>query len=426
VAVAATLLAMVVYVFGLAHLQARGSRLVVPADLYIPRTIDVVIAVWCLWVGSSVGSFLNVVAWRMPRGQSINGRSYCPRCQAQLRARDNLPVFGWLALGGRCRTCRLPISVRYPLVEAAVGLTLSMVALAELYRLSLPRQAVHWHGGPFWAPLVDLSVLITLLYHAVGLSVCWAFGLIRMDNHRLPARLVMFGFAAATLPMLVFPALMIVPWQMQVGQLWAPGDRYADVPIRILSALTAATLMARYLARGLCPAADPKLDPLGRSTARLMDLIAILAIPTLLVGWQSSLAVVVLASLIAVALRCGLPAGCDSLGRFAIAMPLSLTFQIVCWRRLHATAADEGLTYWPSDGGSPWIILVWAGILALVPLWLRDEASGNQPGNPSVANEPPPAAANRPAGAAADRTAPSSDPAVRNRSHSHEENPPTS
>ena len=121
-AIAALLVTIVAYVFGLARFQAAGSTLFGAQDLYIPRAIDVLIALWCLWVGASIGSFLNVVAWRMPRGESINGRSHCPRCLAQLRARDNFPVFGWLALGGRCRSCHLPISPRYPIVEATVGL----------------------------------------------------------------------------------------------------------------------------------------------------------------------------------------------------------------------------------------------------------------------------------------------------------------
>ena len=371
-AIAAVIGTIVAYVFGLAQYQASGSTLFQARDLYIPRSIDVVIALWCVWVGSSIGSFLNVVAWRMPRGESINGRSHCPRCRAQLKARDNFPVFGWLALGGRCRTCHLPISARYPIVEAVVGLTITVVAVGELYRMSLPRQTVHWHGGPFWAPVVNGPILLTLLYHVVGIAICWAFGLIRMDNHRLPRRLLVFAFAAAILPMLAYPTLMVVPWQMEVGEFWRPDGLHVDALIRIVAALAAATVLARYLAHGLCPAADPKLDPLGQSTARLIDLIAILAIPIIIVGWQASPAVTVLASLIAVGLRGHVPASCDALGRFAIAMPIALTLQILLWRRAHASG--DSFSYWPSDGGSPWVILFWTGLVLLIPLWLRDRS----------------------------------------------------
>ncbi len=389
-AVAAVIAAIVTYIFGLSAYQASGTTLFEPRDLYVPRSIDVVVVMWCFWVGSSVGSFLNVVAWRMPRGESINGRSHCPRCLAQLKARDNFPVFGWLALGGRCRTCHLPISSRYPIVEGFVGLTLTLVSVAELYRLSLPHQFVHGHGGPFWAPVVDQPVLLTLFYHAVALAVCWAFGLIRMDSHRLPTRLLGFGLAATIVPMLVYPTLMVVPWQMNVDELWQPDGLYVDAWVRIMTAIAAATVLARYFAHGLCPAAELKLDPLGQSTARLVDLIAILCIPAIIVGWQALLAVTVIAAVVATSIGRWLPATCDSLGRFAIAMPFALTFQLVFWRRLHADGSsladrDSGF-FWASDGSSPWVILAWMAAVMLIPLWLRD--GGREPLESTVQVDP--------------------------------------
>lgn len=71
-------------------------------------------------VGGLVGSFLNVVAWRLPNGQSVvYPPSACPCCGRQIRPWHNVPVLGWLVLRGRCADCRSPISVRYPMVEAA-------------------------------------------------------------------------------------------------------------------------------------------------------------------------------------------------------------------------------------------------------------------------------------------------------------------
>jgi leader peptidase (prepilin peptidase)/N-methyltransferase len=72
--------------------------------------------------GLLVGSFLNVVAYRLPRGESlVHPRSRCPSCGTQLRAIDNIPVVSWLALRGRCHSCGVPISARYPLVEATTS-----------------------------------------------------------------------------------------------------------------------------------------------------------------------------------------------------------------------------------------------------------------------------------------------------------------
>jgi leader peptidase (prepilin peptidase)/N-methyltransferase len=68
--------------------------------------------------GLAIGSFLNVVMHRVPRGESIvRPRSRCPQCRTQLTERDNVPVVSWVLLRGRCRTCRASIPVRYPLVE---------------------------------------------------------------------------------------------------------------------------------------------------------------------------------------------------------------------------------------------------------------------------------------------------------------------
>jgi leader peptidase (prepilin peptidase) / N-methyltransferase len=72
--------------------------------------------------GLIIGSFLNVVVYRLPRGESLaHPPSRCPSCEAPVKPYDNIPVLSWLALRGRCRSCKAPISPRYPLVEAATG-----------------------------------------------------------------------------------------------------------------------------------------------------------------------------------------------------------------------------------------------------------------------------------------------------------------
>jgi leader peptidase (prepilin peptidase)/N-methyltransferase len=73
--------------------------------------------------GLVVGSFLNVVAWRLPRGESLaSPGSRCPECEAPVRPYDNIPLVSWLLLRGRCRHCHAPISARYPLVEVTTAL----------------------------------------------------------------------------------------------------------------------------------------------------------------------------------------------------------------------------------------------------------------------------------------------------------------
>ena len=80
--------------------------------------------------GMITGSFVGVVAHRVPRGHSIVGpRSECPSCGAQIAAYDNVPVVSWLLLGGHCRSCHARIPARYPLIELGVGLAFAATAL---------------------------------------------------------------------------------------------------------------------------------------------------------------------------------------------------------------------------------------------------------------------------------------------------------
>lgn len=87
-------------------------------------------AVFLFLAGLLAGSFLTVVAHRVPRGESVmGGRSRCPECGAQIAAYDNVPVVSWLALRGRARCCGAPISPRYPLTELATGALFAAVGV---------------------------------------------------------------------------------------------------------------------------------------------------------------------------------------------------------------------------------------------------------------------------------------------------------
>lgn len=84
-------------------------------------------------IGGMLGSFLNVIAHRVPAGESVVfGRSRCPHCRAPVRPTDNVPILSWLLLRGRCRDCGGPIAVRYPLVEAACAGLVAAIAATDL------------------------------------------------------------------------------------------------------------------------------------------------------------------------------------------------------------------------------------------------------------------------------------------------------
>lgn len=88
-----------------------------------PPFLAPLLTVWLFVLGLCVGSFLNVVIARVPHGESVvRPRSRCPKCGHTLAWYENIPLLSWLMLRGRCRSCKSPISIRYPLVELLVGL----------------------------------------------------------------------------------------------------------------------------------------------------------------------------------------------------------------------------------------------------------------------------------------------------------------
>lgn len=105
-------------------------------------------------LGSAIGSFLNVVIYRIPAGLSILWPpSRCPKCSHQLKPSENVPIFGWLWLRGRCSNCKSPISRRYPLVEAATG----MLFLLIYWRFGLSGQTLGYWA--FFSWLLALSAI---------------------------------------------------------------------------------------------------------------------------------------------------------------------------------------------------------------------------------------------------------------------------
>ena len=145
------------------------------------------VAVFCGVLGLVIGSFLNVVIWRVPRGESVvRPPSHCPGCDAEIAPRDNVPVISWLVLRGRCRHCRNPISARYPLVEALTGALFVGMAV---------RMEHHVHGyAVLPAYLVFTAAIIALAF-------------IDLDTKRLPNVLVLPMYPVALVGLGV-PALV--------------------------------------------------------------------------------------------------------------------------------------------------------------------------------------------------------------------------
>ena len=109
--------------------HSSAAVLLSPNALLSPTAARAAVTAVVAVVGLLVGSFLNVVIYRVPHGLSVvHPRSFCPHCDTPIRSVDNIPVVSWLVLRGRCRQCRGPISARYPLVELGTGIVFAAVA----------------------------------------------------------------------------------------------------------------------------------------------------------------------------------------------------------------------------------------------------------------------------------------------------------
>ena len=138
--------------------------------LAIVRLVNAAIV---LGLGCAIGSFLNVVIYRVPAGLSLWWPpSRCPKCIHPLGATENRPVIGWLRLGGRCAHCRTPISPRYPLIEALTG----AIFLTTFYL-----------GAEAWS--------IGLVSQWVMLAWLLALAMIDIDTMTLPNPLTQWGVA---------------------------------------------------------------------------------------------------------------------------------------------------------------------------------------------------------------------------------------
>jgi prepilin signal peptidase PulO-like enzyme (type II secretory pathway) len=168
------------------------------------ETIAFIILTWpAFWYGSifvfgaAFGSFLNVVVYRLPRGMSLSRpSSHCPRCKHTIRWWHNLPIVGWLLLGGKCYDCKLPIPLRYPVVELSTALLWAISA--KLIALVVPYASVSFdattgevfyvfHSEVFFGWLA-LASLLTGVLGAI---------LIRVDGQRVPLSLLVWNLVSA-------------------------------------------------------------------------------------------------------------------------------------------------------------------------------------------------------------------------------------
>jgi len=172
-------------------------------------------------LGLAVGSFLNVVAYRVPRGESVvTPASACPACGTQIRARHNVPVAGWLVLRGSCFDCAEPISVRYPLIEAGTGLLFAAAAVRFGDNLWLLPAYLCFAAVAIALALIDLDV--RRLPNAIVLPSYVVLGvLLALDGD--PSALLRAALGAAVLFAFYLAIAMLAAGAMGFGDVKLAG-----------------------------------------------------------------------------------------------------------------------------------------------------------------------------------------------------------
>jgi len=188
--------------------------------------------------GAVIGSFLNVVAHRVPRGESLlSPGSHCPVCDVPLRPYDNVPVVSWLLLRGRCRNCGTSISPRYPLVELATAVAFAAVVAARGFDDDLVLEL------PFVAALIALAAIdldLKLLPNKIvyPLAVYGVIATVLVDRDDLLENLIAgaaaFGFLLA--------AVVAYPRGMGMGDVKLAGAMGLYLGLSVIPALLVAFL----------------------------------------------------------------------------------------------------------------------------------------------------------------------------------------
>lgn len=181
--------------------------------------MESIVTIWFAFLGGCFGSFLNVVIYRLPARRTLFGNSGCPRCGHAIRPQHNIPIIGWLFLQGKCRDCRLPIAVRYPIVEGLVTLVFLAITFGEILPggNNLPNFTRSTYPGVVGVVLAPQWELLTIaMLHAAVLTILISWAFIAYDGHPIPTPfavsvLVVIGGLTVVFPHLVPVRTLLSP-----------------------------------------------------------------------------------------------------------------------------------------------------------------------------------------------------------------------
>ncbi|MEN6458623.1 MAG: prepilin peptidase [Thermoguttaceae bacterium] len=247
-----------------------------------PETAHWFLILWFVAMGAAVGSFLNVVVYRLPLGLSLSHPpSHCPNCKHGIPWYDNIPVFGWIKLRGRCRHCHDRISFRYPAVEAVTAVLFGVVAGVDYFSTA------------------DAPLLAICVHHVVLLCPLLCAALIEYDRQRPPLRLFTFALVLGLAMPLLWPGVrpVDVSWPWPASRAlppWLIGVLGGLVGLSV-GALLGATVWGRW---STCPAGR---EPAACQTPRTGLAFGLLCVGAFL-GWQATVLLAAATGLVALLL----------------------------------------------------------------------------------------------------------------------------
>jgi len=339
-------------------------------------------AAWFFLLGACIGSFLNVVVYRIPAGRSLNGPSRCPNCDSAIKWYDNLPILGWLLLQGRCRNCDIDIAARYPRIEFLLGSVFLSVAVIDV-ALGLANwpgiQAPHYRGFAWHLFDPDPVYLFVFAGHAVLMAFLLAVALIEFDRHVIPFSIISFAAIALLVVVVVSPALPDGS-ERKLGDLFAL-VRDSDKPDLASVRIRAAGVMYGLLMGSLLGwAYERKAGNSGVTTTTTSTSLAgrtnIAVICSIVGGWLGVFAITVIFTMIATLSRLteslGLAPGAeaqendqDQLSSCFPRLPLGQLF-LGTWIYLLAAGALATLSVFPMGWGRAMWMGVFTGAAAAV------------------------------------------------------------
>ncbi len=324
--------------------------LALSVDQYIahmPDILRVFLAVWLFAVGGCVGSFLNVVVLRIPAGIGIaRSGSRCPVCLHPIRWYDNIPIFSWLALRGRCRDCGTSISSRYPLVELLVAVVFLVVGLRE--GLTSGQNLPLLPDQPSYFMLTTFHTWSVYTFHVLTIVTLIGAALTELDCHAVAHRVLV-------------PALLInltcpvrLPWLHPVpAALGTIHEGMWGGIATVLAGLAVGVLMG--LAAWPATSRQPR-RPGAAATAVIGS-----ALVGLCLGWQITGPVMVVTAL---AFLCGSILACLSArvgrGPWSMYVWIVLLLTILVWRELTHQIPWLGLA------APPYQVLLSAAVVLLI------------------------------------------------------------